>query len=206
MKINSALFHTSAADLKSCPRADLPEFAFIGRSNVGKSSLINSLSEKKELAKVSVTPGKTQLINFFTMNSKWSLVDLPGYGYANVGHHKRDGFNQAVSEYLSKRKNLYCIFALIDSRLDPQPIDLQFIAWLSTESLPYALVFTKIDKQSMSHTENTIRKFEQHLKVGGIEMPDVFSNSSKTNKGRAELLSFINDTLKKNKPSSVSSA
>ena len=127
MKIKSAVFDVSAPDLKSCPAWALPEFAFIGRSNVGKSSLLNLLVERRELAKVSVTPGKTKLINFFIINDTWSLVDLPGYGYAAVGQKQRDEFNQAVSDYLEKRKNIFCVFALIDSRLEPQRIDLPFV-------------------------------------------------------------------------------
>jgi GTP-binding protein len=195
MKINSAIFNISAADLKTCPKTNLSEFAFIGRSNVGKSSLINSLCDKKDLARVSTVPGKTQLINFYTINSKWSLVDLPGFGYASVGHHKRDAFNHSVSEYLRKRTNLRCIFTLIDSRLEPQPIDLQFIQWLVSESLPYALIFTKVDKQSMTHTENLMRKYSQVLQLGNIELPEMFATSSKSNKGRSELLKFISDIL-----------
>ena len=123
------------------------------------------------------------------------MVDLPGFGYASVGHHKRDAFNHSVSEYLRKRTNLRCIFALIDSRLEPQPIDLQFIQWLVSESLPYALIFTKIDKQSMTHTENLMRKYTQVLQLGNIEPPEMFASSSKTNKGRSELLKFISDIL-----------
>src|SRR5476649_1044357 len=125
MKIKSAVFNVSAPDLKSCPKSPLPEFAFIGRSNVGKSSLINMLAERRELAKVSVTPGKTKLINFFIINDTWTLVDLPGYGYAEAAKWKRNAFNKAVGDYLGQRKNIFCVFVLIDSRLPPQRIDLE---------------------------------------------------------------------------------
>src|SRR5450432_379713 len=145
MKIKSAVFDVSAPDLESCPRWALPEFAFIGRSNVGKSSLINMLAERRELAKVSVTPGKTKLINFFVINDRWSLVDLPGYGYAEVAKKERNEFNKSVGDYLGERKNIYCVFVLIDSRLPPQRIDLEFLEWLVGRAVPFALVFTKMD-------------------------------------------------------------
>ena len=198
MKIKSALFDTSAPDLKSCPPSALPEFAFIGRSNVGKSSLINLLAERRELAKVSVTPGKTKLINFFTMNDTWSLVDLPGYGYASVGQQRRDEFNQSVSDYLHKRKNIFCVFVLIDSRLPPQPIDLQFVRWLASVSVPFVLVFTKTDKQSAARSQVHIGRFRQTLAEGGVAVPEIFASSSKTKAGRADILGFIESTLAKN--------
>jgi GTP-binding protein len=198
MKIKSALFDTSAPDLKSCPPSALPEFAFIGRSNVGKSSLINLLAERRELAKVSDTPGKTKLINFFTMNDTWSLVDLPGYGYASVGQQRRDEFNQAVSDYLTKRKNIFCVFVLIDSRLPPQPIDLQFVRWLASASVPFVLVFTKTDKQSMLRSEATVRQFRASLAEGEVEVPEIFLSSAKTRTGRSDILGFIESTLAKN--------
>src|SRR5882724_10319157 len=191
MKIKSALFDLSAPDLKSCPRWALPEFAFIGRSNVGKSSLLNLLTERRELAKVSVTPGKTKLINFFVINDTWSLVDLPGYGYAAVAHGARDEFNQAVSDYLAHRKNIYCVFALIDSRLPPQRIDLQFVRWLAGCAAPYVLVFTKSDKQSAARSQANIDLFTQALAEGGLAMPKIFTSSSKTKEGRTELLAFV---------------
>lgn len=195
MKIKSAVFNLSAPDLKSCPTWALPEFAFIGRSNVGKSSLLNMLAERRELALVSVTPGKTKLINFFVINETWSLVDLPGYGYAAVGHGARDQFNQAVSDYLGKRKNIFCVFALIDSRLPPQAIDLQFVRWLVDSSVPYVLVFTKTDKQSASRSQANIDLFTQTLAEGGIEVPEVFQSSAKNKEGRAEILGFVEQTL-----------
>jgi GTP-binding protein len=195
MKIKSAVFDLSAPDLKSCPKWALPEFAFIGRSNVGKSSLINMLSERRELAKVSVTPGKTKLINFFIINDTWSLVDLPGYGYAAVGQGERDQFAQSVSDYLEHRKNIFCVLALIDSRLPPQRIDLQFIRWLVDRSVPYVLVFTKTDKQSVTRAQANVDLFTKTLVEGGVEVPEVFLSSAKTKGGRMEILGFIEQTL-----------
>ncbi len=195
MKIKSAVFDLSAPDLKSCPKWALPEFAFIGRSNVGKSSLINMLTERRELAKVSVTPGKTKLINFFIINDTWSLVDLPGYGYAAVGQGERDEFNKSVSDYLGQRKNIFCVFALIDSRLPPQRIDLQFVRWLVDASVPYVLIFTKTDKQSVTRAQANVDLFTKTLVEGGVEVPEVFLSSAKTKGGRMEILGFIEQTL-----------
>jgi GTP-binding protein len=195
MKIKSAVFDLSSPDLKSCPKWALPEFAFIGRSNVGKSSLINMLAERRELAKVSVTPGKTKLINFFIINDTWSLVDLPGYGYAAVGQGERDQFTQSVSDYLEHRKNIFCVLALIDSRLPPQRIDLQFIRWLVDRSVPYVLVFTKTDKQSATRSQANVDLFTKTLVEGGVEVPEVFQSSAKTKTGRNEILGFIEQTL-----------
>ncbi len=195
MKIKSAVFDVSAPDLKSCPAWALPEFAFIGRSNVGKSSLLNMLVERRELAKVSVTPGKTKLINFFIINDTWSLVDLPGYGYAAVGQKTRDDFNQSVSDYLSKRKNIFCVFALIDSRHEPQRIDLQFVQWLGGCAVPFVLVFTKTDKQSSASSEANIALFKQAMAGWWDDLPQIFTSSAKTKKGRPEILGFIEQTL-----------
>jgi GTP-binding protein len=162
---------------------------------VGKSSLLNMLVERRELAKVSVTPGKTKLINFFIVNGTWSLVDLPGYGFAAVGQKVRDDFNQAVSDYLEKRKNLFCVFALIDSRLPPQRIDLQFVRWLGGCGVPFALVFTKADKQSAARSEANIGLFRQAMAGWGDGLPQVFLSSAKTKGGRQEILGFIQQTL-----------
>jgi GTP-binding protein len=195
VKIKSSVFELSAPDLASSPEWALPEFAFIGRSNVGKSSLINLLTERRDLAKVSDTPGKTKLLNFFVINDRWSLVDLPGYGYAAVGHRERDEFNTAVAEYLEKRKNLVCVMALIDSRLPPQRIDLQFLNWLGECEVPHVLVFTKSDKQSETRTRAHIDLFSRALMEGGRVTPPIFSTSAKNKHGRAELLRFIEETL-----------
>jgi GTP-binding protein len=195
VKIKSAVFEMSAPDLASSPAWALPEFAFIGRSNVGKSSLINMLTERRDLAKVSVTPGKTKLLNFFVINDRWSLVDLPGYGYAAVGHRERDEFNAAVSDYLEKRKNICCVMVLIDSRLPPQRIDLQFVTWLASCAVPHVLVFTKSDKQSDSRTRAQVDAFTQTLAQGMPELPHIFISSAKTKGGRGDLLGFIEQTL-----------
>ena len=199
MKIKSAIFAVSAPDLASCPHSALPEFAFIGRSNVGKSSLINLLAEKKNLARVSDLPGKTKLINFFTINGNWSLVDLPGYGYARVARDDRLEFNTAVRDYLGQRANLRRVFVLIDSRLPPQEMDLKFVHWLGQRSLPFALVFTKVDKQAAQHSRNTIERFRQSLAKSTDEQPRVFASSITTKTGRSEILAFIEQALIKNK-------
>jgi len=195
MKIKSAVFEVSAPDLESCPKSPLPEFAFIGRSNVGKSSLINMLCERRDLAKVSVTPGKTKLINFFLINGTWSLVDLPGYGYANVGQKDRDQFNKAVADYLEHRTNILRVLVLIDSRLPPQKIDLEFISWLGNCSVAFALIFTKTDKLSPTQLRANIENFKQAMVEEWDDLPEVFSCSSKTKQGRTEVLSYITRTL-----------
>jgi GTP-binding protein len=195
MKIKSASFNTSAADLKSCPRLAMPEVAFIGRSNVGKSSLINLLTERRDLAKVSGTPGKTKLINFFTINGHWSLVDLPGYGYANVSQQERHQFSQAVSEYLEKRDNLRCVFVLIDSRLPPQAIDLNFVRWLEGCTVPFVLVFTKTDKESAGRVQANMALFTRQLEENTMALPEMLTSSIKTKAGRMEILARIEQVL-----------
>lgn len=197
MKIKSAEFDVSAPDLRSCPKWALPEFAFIGRSNVGKSSLINSLTDRRELAKVSVTPGKTQLINFFVINGAWSLVDLPGYGYAKVGRQRRLEFNEAVAGFISGRRNLRCVFVLIDSRLEPQPIDIEFLRWIEGIKVPYALIYTKTDKQSSTQTESNIAAFKKVMSAWREELPDLLISSAKTGLGRTAVLNYIEATLAK---------
>jgi GTP-binding protein len=195
LKIKSATFAVSSPDLATCPHPVLPEFAFIGRSNVGKSSLINLLTEKKDLAKVSDLPGKTKLINFFTINGTWSLVDLPGYGYAHVAKTDRQLFNTAVRDYLSHRPTLRRTFVLIDSRHDPQEMDLKFVHWMGTHNLPFALIFTKIDKQAAQHSRNTIDRFRAAMAKSTDAQPPVFASSSTTKSGRAEILAFIAQAL-----------
>ncbi|MDB6126527.1 MAG: YihA family ribosome biosis GTP-binding protein [Verrucomicrobia bacterium] len=197
MKINSADFEVSSPDLKSCPRLAMPVFSFIGRSNVGKSSLINRLVERRELAKVSDKPGKTKLINFFLINKNWRLVDLPGYGYAAVGEKRRLGFNEAVADFLSGREHLRRIFVLIDSRLSPQAIDLEFLRWLETCRAPYALVFTKSDKQSALQTATRIGEFKKAVGEWRSEMPEILTSSAKTGFGRGAILESISEALKK---------
>lgn len=198
MKIKSANFEMSAPNLAACPKSARPEFAFIGRSNVGKSSLINMLAGKRELAKASDTPGKTKTINFFLMNDAWYLVDLPGYGYANVGKKDRAEFNKAVADYLEKRRNIYCVFVLIDVRLPPQAIDLEFIHWLGERTVPFAFVFTKADKQSASQSQASIARFKQSLQEWSDELPEMILSSAKTNNGRGEILTLIQELLTNN--------
>ncbi len=197
MKIKSAAFEISAPNLRSCPQWALPEFAFIGRSNVGKSSLINVLTERRELAKVSDAPGKTKLINFFVINGAWCLVDLPGYGYAEVGRQRRLEFNESVADFLSGRRNLRCVFVLIDSRLPPQPIDLEFLRWLETCVTPYALIFTKTDKQSAAQGRINIEVFKKAVSAWRSELPDSLAISSKTGAGRSDILGYISETLER---------
>lgn len=191
MLIRSATFQTSAPDLATCPASELPEFAFIGRSNVGKSSLLNMLVGGKELARVSPTPGHTQLINFFTMNSTWSLVDLPGYGYAKTAKTERDRFQNMIAEYLSGRTNLACAFVLIDSRHEPQQIDLDFLQWMTHGPAPFALVFTKTDMVKPALLKKNITLFEEQIAEWCPNKPRVFTTSSKTRSGRPEMLEFI---------------
>ena len=191
MKIKSATFEVSAPNLESCPRLALPEFAFIGRSNVGKSSLINMLSERAGLAKVSDLPGKTRLMNFFTINLNWRLVDLPGYGYAHVAKTDRADFNEAVADYIEGRENLRGVFALIDSRLPPQEIDVDFINWLTGTGVPFVLIFTKTDKLSVSQAQTNIGRFRQTVFAGLDPQPTVLVSSSKTKVGRTQILQYI---------------
>jgi GTP-binding protein len=195
MKIKSAVFEVSAPDLKSCPNWNRPEFAFIGRSNVGKSSLINLLAEQRALALVSDKPGKTKLINFFIMNGSWCLVDLPGYGYASASKKDRFGFNEAVADYLEHRETLRCVFVLIDSRLPPQEIDVDFLRWLGTCRVPFVLIFTKMDKQSATQTKANVAVFLQKLTEWRSEPPVYYISSSKTKMGRTDILSHVEQVL-----------
>jgi len=200
MKIISAIFDRSAADWKTCPQWNRPEYAFIGRSNVGKSSLINMLTERRDLAKVSVTPGKTKLINYFIINDRWCLVDLPGYGFAATTKEKRADFNESVADYLENRENLRCTFVLIDSNLPPQPIDLEFVRWIGDNAIPFVLVFTKADKQSTTTAEKNVAAFLKHLTGWWLEVPGTITCSSRTKIGRADILDVIAEDLK-SKPS-----
>jgi GTP-binding protein len=191
MKITSAVFETSAPTLESCPEADVLEFALIGRSNVGKSSLLNMLTGQTHLAKVSSTPGHTKLINFFRMNQKWRLVDLPGYGFARTGEAERTRFNDAVANYLSFRFRLGCVFILIDSRLEPQEIDLSFTEWLAGVGRPFAFIFTKTDKVKPNQLQRNIEAFKTAVTALGVPWPAIFACSSKTRDGQLEILKFI---------------
>ena len=199
VNISSAIFDCSAPDLHSCPDESLPEFAFIGRSNVGKSSLINLLTERNALAKASVTPGKTKLINFFRINTNWCLVDLPGYGYAKVAREERADFNEAVADFIEHRPVLVHLFVLIDSRLTPQKIDLEFLRWLGTVDVAFSLVFTKTDKVSTSVAQSNIALFKKAIAEFLPETPGIFTSSSTTKRGRTELLDFIEAALAEDK-------
>ncbi|MFC5049835.1 ribosome biogenesis GTP-binding protein YihA/YsxC [Rubritalea spongiae] len=192
MQIHTAHFDISAPDLDSCPAPELPEFAFIGRSNVGKSSLINAITnQRKPLADVSKTPGRTQMINFFRINNKWHLVDLPGYGYAKVSGKKKDKFNEFVSDYLLNRENLVCVFQLIDSRHTPQKLDLQFSQWLMEAGIPFVLAFTKSDKMKMGAVNRHAEAY--HLAMGEFceGLPRTIITSADNGLGRKDILTFI---------------
>jgi GTP-binding protein len=195
MDISSASFHCSAPDLESCPDESLPEFAFIGRSNVGKSSLLNMLAGKGALARVSPTPGFTRLINIFTINKTWRLVDLPGYGFAQVARQDRSLFNRAVEDYLRHRPNLCCVFALLDSGLAPQKIDLEFVEWLTRHTIPYVLVFTKTDRGTPEEVRANIAAFTACIAGWFAELPKILQCSSVNGQGRSELLGVISATL-----------
>src|SRR4051812_16420717 len=195
MHISSATFHSSAPDLDSCPDESLPEFAFIGRSNVGKSSLLNMLAGREALARVSPTPGFTKLINIFTINKTWRLVDLPGYGFAQVARKDSSRFNQAVEDYLKHRPNLCCVFALIDSGLAPQKLDLEFLEWLTGHNVPYVLVFTKIDRGSPEKVQANKAAFMARIAGWFSELPETLQCSAATGQGRSQLLGVISATL-----------
>lgn len=195
MNIHSAVFELSAPDLASCPETDRPEVAFIGRSNVGKSSLINLLTNQKGLAKVSATPGKTKLINFFLINGKWNLVDLPGYGYAKVSQRDRREFSKAIAGYLEHRPNLRGVFVLIDSRLSPQAIDLEFLHWTAERAVPFVLIFTKTDKLKPKALERNIATFLESLATVCEGTPEYLVSSSVTREGRKEILKLIEESF-----------
>ena len=198
MKLTSAAFISSFADVAKCPAPDRAEFAFIGRSNVGKSSLINMLTNMRKLAKISVTPGKTQTINHYLINDSWYLVDLPGYGYASVSKSTREGFGKMIEDYVLKRENLYCLFILLDSRLEPQKIDLTFIEWAGDKEIPIALVFTKIDKLKANELQKNIAQYKRTLLTRWEELPPIFLTSSEKKIGRDEVLDFMDSAITSN--------
>ncbi|MGB3453551.1 MAG: ribosome biogenesis GTP-binding protein YihA/YsxC [Moheibacter sp.] len=192
-------FTKSAAKWQDCPEPNLPEYAFIGRSNVGKSSLINMLAERKSLAKTSGTPGKTQLLNVFLMQQSWYLTDLPGYGYAKVSKKKRGEFDKMITSYLTKRPNLVNTFVLIDCRIPAQKIDLEFMIWLGENQIPFSIVFTKIDKISSAALQKALLNYKKEMLKSWESMPQVFTTSAESKLGRLELLNYIgslNEQLK----------
>jgi GTP-binding protein len=191
MEVKSAKFIISNTDYKKCPSPSMPEYAFIGRSNVGKSSLINMLTNYSKLAKISGRPGKTQLINHFLINEKWYLVDLPGYGYAKVSKKERNKWQLFIQDYLLKRENLYCLFVLIDSRLEPQKIDLEFINWAGEKKIPFAIVFTKSDKLTKNKLESNLAVYQKELNKFWDELPVNFVTSAVVKTGREEILEYI---------------
>ena len=204
MQVKKAVFTGSYDNYKKCPSKNMPEFAFIGRSNVGKSSLINLLTNNNKLAKISSTPGKTQTINFFMINEDWNMVDLPGYGWARVSRTEKSKWDIMNMEYMLYREQLQLVFVLIDSRLDPQPIDLEFIQWVGEQEIPFSLVFTKADKQTRNKTGTTIAKFTNELYKYWEELPPIFITSAETKIGKEELLEYIsevNHSFKANKNS-----
>lgn len=196
MIIKKAEFVVSNTNPDKCPTSGLPEFAFIGRSNVGKSSLINMLVNRKNLAKTSSTPGKTQTINHFVIDDAWYLVDLPGYGYASVGKTSRQAWPTMIDNYIRNRKTLQNTFVLIDSRLEPQANDLDFVNWIGKKQLPFSIVFTKTDKISKAAVSKTAAAWGQKLKLSWEELPPVFFTSSEKKSGRDELLGYIETILK----------
>lgn len=196
MIIKSADFICSNTQISKLPPPVKPEYAFIGRSNVGKSSLINMLTAKKGLAKTSQTPGKTQLINHFLINDNWYIVDLPGYGYARISKSKKEDWNKFIRSYLDKRESLQCVLVLIDSRLEPQKIDIEFCNWLGEKGLSFILVFTKADKQSSIKTDQNIALFKKALKATFDEVPPYYITSAETQTGRDDVLNFIDEVNK----------
>lgn len=196
MEIKIAQFVVSNTDVTKCPAPTLPEYAFIGRSNVGKSSLINMICERKNMAKTSGKPGKTQLINHFIINDNWYLVDLPGYGYASVSKDKKENWVAFIQEYILKRENLMCLMVLVDSRLEPQKIDLEFMDWLGENGISFVIVFTKTDKLSKTKTANNIKHYEEEMGKSWDELPQRFYTSAEKGIGKVELLSFIEDANK----------
>ncbi len=194
MKIKSADFVISNTDIDKCPKERIPEYAFIGRSNVGKSSLINMLTGRKSLAKTSGKPGKTQLINHFKINDNWFLVDLPGYGFAKVSKKDRSIFAKFIYEYLENRQNLICTFVLVDSRHEPQKIDMLFMEWLGKNQIPFVMVFTKMDKLSSSQLNKNMTKYKSEMLKTWEEIPQTFRSSAESGLGKAEILKFIEHT------------
>lgn len=196
MEIKSAEFVISNTDVRKCPEGNLPEYAFIGRSNVGKSSLINMITNKKGLAMTSQKPGKTLLINHFLINDNWFLVDLPGYGYAQRGKEGRENIWKIIENYVHYREQLTCLFVLLDCRHEPQKIDLEFMEWLGENGVPFAIIFTKTDKISKSRLTSNIEQYKKRLLETWEELPTILTSSSETKSGKDEILDFIDNINK----------
>lgn len=202
MQIKSAEFVKSSEKWQSCPEPNLPEYAFIGRSNVGKSSLINAMLNRKDLAKTSQTPGKTQLINHFLVNENWYLTDLPGYGYAKVSKTLRKDFEKLITNYILERKNLVNLFVLVDIRHNPQKIDLEFVEWCGESGVPFSIVFTKADKMKPNAAVRNVEDYKEELLKTWEELPEMYVSSAEKKEGTEEILKFIgktNEFLAKNK-------
>ena len=193
MNIKSAEFIISNTDVRKCPEGTRPEYAFIGRSNVGKSSLINMLTGRKGLAMTSSKPGKTLLINHFLINDEWFLVDLPGYGFAQRGKEQREQLRTLIENYTFYREQLTCLFVLVDCRHDPQKIDLEFMEWLGENGIPFAIIFTKIDKISRGRLNEHVKIYKERLLETWEELPPIFYSSSETKEGREEILGYIDE-------------
>lgn len=196
MKINKAEFVTSSSDISQCPKPDKPEYAFIGRSNVGKSSLINMLTGRNKLAKISSTPGKTMLINHFIVNDTWFLVDLPGYGFAKRSKSARQEWEVMIKKYILNRTNMLNLFLLVDSRIPPQQIDLDFMEWLGTTGIPFVITFTKADKNKPIQVEKNVEIYKKKLLESWEELPPIIITSSEKGEGRDSVLDFIGKTNK----------
>lgn len=195
MNIVTADFVCSNTDYKKCPAPDKPEFAFIGRSNVGKSSLINAITNRKGMAKTSGTPGKTQVINHFVINNSWFLVDLPGYGFAKTAKTNREKWEKMIRDYLQNRTSLLVTFVLVDARLQPQTIDLEFMTWMGTHQLPFVIVFTKSDKLTKNELNRNVAQYSKKLLETWDETPRMFITSSESHVGKDELLQYIEETI-----------
>ena len=196
MEIKNATFIISNTDVNKCPEGDRPEYAFIGRSNVGKSSLINMLTNRKGLAMTSQMPGKTVLINHFLINDEWFLVDLPGYGFAQRGKEGRENIQRIIEDYILEREQLTNLFVLIDCRHEPQKIDLEFMEWLGENGVPFAIIFTKIDKISKGRLNENVNRYKERLLETWEELPPIFYTSSEKKEGKEELLDYIEQVNK----------
>lgn len=195
MHIRSASFVISSSKHTACPTDGLQEYAFIGRSNVGKSSLINMLTSAKDLAKTSSKPGKTLLINHFLINEEWYVVDLPGYGYAKISKAMRETVHKMITDYVTKREQLACLFVLLDSRHEPQDIDMDFLEFLGESEVPFAIIFTKTDKISQAEVGKNVRLFKEKMLLTWEELPPIFQTSSEKMRGRDEVLDYIESVI-----------